>query len=497
VTTSKNRWAVAEGRQRSLLVSGAPAGVVVVDRNLRIVAVHAAAPVGRISADSVGEALREIDPDLGAAIASAVTRALRTGRAQVDVEVMGAAGSQLVSLYPAAGPAPETVSCVFGACAVREGDAGERSAIIESTPDAVISTDLEGVIRSWNAGADHLYGYTAAEAVGRSITMLEVFERQEQWKALLRRVAAGAHDLQREVVRRRKDGTRVEVWLSVAGVRDGNGRVVAISEIGRDVTSRRRGERRTERALRESERRRRQVVASMLHAEEVERSRIATELHDDTVQVMTASLMAMDRVALVAQRTGSTQLQGAISVARATLEEATDRTRRLMFELRPAVLLRDGLLAAIRVLAQQAARETGARARVRGVVGRYEHSLEELVYRSVQEALANVRKHAQPNTISVTLSERPGVIWAEICDDGLGFDVVDAGTRPQAALHLGLDALHERIRAVGGSVHVDSSPGRGTCVSLTVPVSGTEQAAGSRRAQPTRVPSLAQRRPLG
>ncbi len=188
----------------------------------------------------------------------------------------------------------------------------------------------------------------------------------------------------------------------------------------------------------------------MLHAEEVERSRIATELHDDTVQVMTASLMAMDRVALVAQRTGSAQLEAAISVARATLEEATDRTRRLMFELRPAVLLRDGLLAAIRVLVQQTGRETGARARVRGTVGRYDHPVEELVYRSVQEALANVRKHAQPDSISVTLAERRGMIWAEICDDGLGFDVVDAGTRPQAALHLGLDALYERIRAVGG-----------------------------------------------
>jgi len=236
-----------------------------------------------------------------------------------------------------------------------------------------------------------------------------------------------------------------------------------------------------------------EIVASMLHAEEVERSRIATELHDDTVQVMTASLMAMDRVALVAQRNGSAQLEAAVAVARATLEEATDRTRRLMFELRPAVLLRDGLLAAIRVLAQQAGRETGARARVRGVIGRYDHSIEELVYRSVQEALANVRKHAQPDSISVTLADRRGMIWAEICDDGLGFDVVDAGSRPQAALHLGLDALHERIHAVGGSVHVDSSPGKGTCVSLTVPVPGADGAAGSQRTRRARVSSITDR----
>jgi PAS domain S-box-containing protein len=493
--TSKNRWAVAEGREVVLPSAVAASGVVVVDRNLRIVAVHADMPLGSIGGGSVGDQLRAVDPELGPALAAAVERVLRTGHAEAGIEIGGAAGTHVVGLYPATGPAPATVSCVFGATPAGTGDARDGSAIVDSTPDAIVSTDLQGVVRTWNPAAERLYGYTAAEAVGRSITMLELFERQDQWRAMLRRVAAGAHDLQREAVRRRKDGTRVEVWLSVAGLRDREGRVVAISEIGRDVTSRRRGERKTEGALRESERRRRQVVASMLHAEEVERSRIATELHDDTVQVMTASLMAMDRVALVAQRTGSAQLEAAISVARATLEEATDRTRRLMFELRPAVLLRDGLLAAIRVLAQQTGRETGACARVRGTVGRYDHPVEELVYRSVQEALANVRKHAQPDSISVTLAERRGAIWAEICDDGLGFDVVDAGTRPQAALHLGLDALYERIRAVGGSVHVDSSPGKGTCVSLTVPVPGAERPIASRRLP--RVSSLVERRPVG
>jgi signal transduction histidine kinase len=134
---------------------------------------------------------------------------------------------------------------------------------------------------------------------------------------------------------------------------------------------------------------------------------------------------------------------------------------------------------------------------VRGVIGRYDHSVEELVYRSVQEALANVRKHAQPDSISVTLAGRRGMIWAEICDDGLGFDVVGAGLRPQAALHLGLDALHERIRAVGGSVHVDSSPGKGTCVSLTVPVPGAELSPASRRTRRARVSVITERGPIG
>src|SRR5436309_11362816 len=109
----------------------------------------------------------------------------------------------------------------------------------------------------------------------------------------------------------------------------------------------------------------------------------------------------MDRVAIVAAKTGTERLRSAVSLARATLEEATDRTRRLMFELRPAVLHDMGLVAALQVLVDQTARETGARGQVYGPVGRYDYAAEELMYRSAQEALANIRKHARPKTITV------------------------------------------------------------------------------------------------
>ena len=357
------------------------------------------------------------------------------------------------------------------------------AAVAGSAADAIVTIDLGGAITGWNAGAERLYGYTEDEALGRTLGLVEPPARRQRFGELVRAVMGCSRALGVEVVRWRKDGSRVEMWLTRVDVRDEAGQVVGLTEIGRDVTHRCREARRAARALRESERLRREVVASMLQAEEVERSRIATELHDDTVQVMIASLMAMDRVALVAGRVGAPQLQSAVSVARATLEEATDRTRRLMFELRPAVLMRDGLVAAVRVLAQQVARETGASARVRGAMGRYDHALEELVYRSVQEALANVRKHARASSITVTLRERAGAIGAEVCDDGLGFDVVDARTRRGAALHLGLDALQERVRAVGGTASITSSPGRGTCVRFTVPLSaGSRDAAAAREA---------------
>jgi PAS domain S-box-containing protein len=456
-----------------------PAGVVVLDGDGRIVALHAAGRLGPIGGEHLGARLADADPALHRAVAPAAGRVLATGLPELGIEVPTAAGATMANLYPAAGGSRPTVSCVLtGAPAP---PAAAATAVIDSAADAIVSTDLGGIVRGWNAGAERLYGYAEGEALGQPIGILAPPARHQRFGELVRAVMGCGREQGSEVVRWRKDGSRVEVWVTRVDVRDDAGRVVGMTEIGRDVTGRCREARRAARALRESERMRREVVASMLQAEEVERSRIATELHDDTVQVMIASLMAMDRVALVAQRAGTLQLESAVSIARATLEEATDRTRRLMFELRPAVLTRDGLVAAVRVLAQQVARETGASARVRGALGRYDHALEELLYRSVQEALANVRKHARAEVITVTLRERGGSIAAEVCDDGLGFDVVDARSRSSAALHMGLDALYERVRAVGGTASITSAPGQGTCVRFAVPLTASSREATAAR----------------
>ena len=344
-------------------------------------------------------------------------------------------------------------------------DANELAAIVAGSDDAILSKDLQGRILSWNAAAERLYGFTAAEAIGSHVTILVPDDRHAEVDEILRRIRAGDRVDHHETIRQRKDGSLLQVSVSVSPVRDADGRVVAASVIARDVTKRFE----VELALTESERHRRAILASMLRAEEEERSRIATALHDDTVQVMTASLIAMDRVALVARKDGNARLESALSVARATLEEATERTRRLMFELRPALLYDHGLAAALRVLAEQTAREVGATATMVGTLGRYEHPVEELLYRSAREALANVRRHARPHNIQVTLAEEADVVTVAIADDGRGFDVADIRARPSAALHFGLDTLVERARAAGGYVDIASAPGEGTRISIAVP----------------------------
>ena len=194
---------------------------------------------------------------------------------------------------------------------------------------------------------------------------------------------------------------------------------------------------------------------------------------------MAAALFGLDRLALVAARTGAGELVAAVSLARATLEEATDRARRLMFELRPAILHDQGLFRALNVLVSQIAREVGAQGEVAGTSTRYDLAVEELVYRSAQEALANVRKHARPRTITVSLTDDGETLRSEVRDDGCGFDVESVHSRPDAALHFGLDTMIERIRAAGGDATVESAVGAGTAVRFAVPIRAARTPATS------------------
>ncbi|HEX5085954.1 MAG TPA: CheR family methyltransferase [Blastocatellia bacterium] len=116
------------------------------------------------------------------------------------------------------------------------------AAIVKSSDDAVITVDLDGVITSWNQGAEWLYGYTAQEAVGHSFTMLIWPERFEVEKDILERLWRGEHLESFETVRRRKDGSEVAISLTVSPVKNAQGEVIGASRIARDITERKRAE---------------------------------------------------------------------------------------------------------------------------------------------------------------------------------------------------------------------------------------------------------------
>lgn len=125
----------------------------------------------------------------------------------------------------------------------------QLAAIVESSDDAIIGKDLDGIITSWNAGAERLYGYKAAEIIGQSVTLLIPPDRHDEEPELLARVRGDERIEQYETVRCRRDGTRLDVSLRVSPIKDTSGRIIGASKIARDITARKRAEQ----ALRASE----------------------------------------------------------------------------------------------------------------------------------------------------------------------------------------------------------------------------------------------------
>ena len=143
------------------------------------------------------------------------------------------------------------------------------AAIVESSDDAIISKDLNGVISSWNKGAERLFGYTAEEAIGQPVTMLIPEDRFDEEPSILERIRSGRKVDHYETVRRRKDGGLVNVSLTVSAVKNESGKVIGASKIARDITQRKRAEKEI------------RFQASLLHA--VEQAVVATDLQGKVV----------------------------------------------------------------------------------------------------------------------------------------------------------------------------------------------------------------------
>ena len=149
--------------------------------------------------------------------------------------------------------------------ALRESEQCFRwlASIVESSEDAIVSRDIAGIITTWNKGAERLFGYASDEVVGKPVTILIPSDRHVEERTLLERISRGARIENFETVRRRKDGSLVNVSLTLSPVRNGDGKIVGASKIARDITRRKRAESREKMLRAELDHRVKNALASV------------------------------------------------------------------------------------------------------------------------------------------------------------------------------------------------------------------------------------------
>ena len=152
------------------------------------------------------------------------------------------------------------------------------AAVVELSDDVIISKDLDGIIISWNKGAERVFGYTAKEAIGQPITIVISEDRHDEERQILTRIRRGERIDHYETVRRRKDGSSVAVSLTVSPVKDADGKIVGASKIARDVTEQKRNQEQITILAREAEHRSKNLLATVQATVHLSQSETADDL---------------------------------------------------------------------------------------------------------------------------------------------------------------------------------------------------------------------------
>ncbi len=351
-----------------------------------------------------------------------------------------------------------------------ELESRQLAAIVESSDDAIVGKDLDGTILTWNHGAERMYGYSAEEVVGTPITILTPRNRQDELPEIVERITRGEEIEPFETVQRRKDGSELDVALKISAIKDSMGRVIGTSSIARDITQQKE-QAELERDLAE----RQALLAHLVSVGEEERARIAGDIHDDSIQAITAAGM---RLQILRRSIDDPAQLKLLSDLESTIQLSIERLRHLLFDLRPPVLDNEGLSAALEMYLDEAETQGTTRYRLEDRLrSQPPPETRTILYRIAQEALANVRKHAQAQNAIVALHEREGGYLVRVNDDGVGFALDD--TKPLPG-HLGLASMRERATLAGGWLRIEAAPAAGTTVEVWIPTDPIDDSVGSR-----------------
>lgn len=335
--------------------------------------------------------------------------------------------------------------------------AARLAGLIESAMDAIITVDAKQRITLYNPAAEKIFGWAAADVLGRPLDILIPARFREEHGAHVRRFGETGVTSRRMggsslIYGLRSNGEEFPLEASISQLEAPEGKVFTV--ILRDVTARMRAQEELA-----------SFAAEASGIREQEKSRIARELHDELAQSLTA--LKMDTIWL----RDNPLADPAVAVAKlnemlSLLDTSVAATRRIAADLRPLVLDDLGLVPAIEWLAHNFTQRTGVPCVLeldQDIELQEPHATG--VFRIVQESLVNVAKHAQASRVRVRVAREDDVMTLSVEDNGRGFRVNDR-RKPQS---LGLVGLRERAYLMQGTVQVSSEPGQGTRVQARIP----------------------------
>ena len=367
---------------------------------------------------------------------------------------------------------------------------GLLAAIVDSSEDAIVSKTLEGIITSWNASAERLFGYTASEAVGQHISLLIPIDRRNEETVIIERIKKGERIEHFDTVRVRKDRTSLDISLTISPVRDASGKIIGASKIARDITQRKQ----IERELRDSEGRYRTLADALdtqvqfrtqelesrnaelrdlsgllLESQDAERRHIARELHDSAGQTLTALDLQLARISDEAKKDPA--LAKDVQYAEELVQHLARELRTTSYLLHPPLLDEAGISSALNWYVQGLAERSGLEIdlQVPDNFGRLPAEMELVIFRLVQECLTNIHRHSGSKIALIRVEREENTVQVKVEDQGAGMSPERLAAIQSHGTGVGIRGMRERVRHLRGDLIIESN-NSGTKVLATLPL---------------------------
>ncbi len=352
---------------------------------------------------------------------------------------------------------------------LRESEQNYRL-LVSSIPAVVYKGYLDWSVDFFDCKIEELTGYKKEEFDSRRLKWLDLMVREDlpAAKKAIRRARQGSGAYHREFRIRTRDD-RI-LWIQDRGqmICNAKGGVEFFSGVFFDATE----AQRAKMALQESERRLRYLSSELLTAQEHERKRLSMELHDEFGQSLTVMKLRIRGIEKGLRPDEQSDLKQECLELLEYLDQVIDNVRRLSRDLSPSILEDLGLLAALKYLTGGISKyfAVDQSFEAQDLNGLFPLESQIIIYRIFQECFHNITKHAGPCKVSVALRQEDGAVTFNIEDDGVGFDVTQISRRDASRRGLGLAALYERSRMLGGSCQVWSRQGAGTRIACRIPI---------------------------